>query len=341
MNKSILVSVIIPVYNVYPYLTECLESVLNQTYKNLEIIIVDDGSTDGSEKICDSYASKDPRIRLIHQKNQGVSAARNTGLDMMNGDVVAFLDSDDAYHPAFVEIMLDVLTKKQTDIVMCERVFCYTAGKMTAHLPEIDYEPTSCESYDKKSFFRKIANGFSAQSVWNNIYKNYLWKDIRFPVGHVYEDLDTTYKVLALCNTICVIDTPLYLYRKRPGSITETVSQKSISDCLLAKEHFLDFVEKNTPEIFTDEHLEKILRRHFRGMISLYGRYKKGSNDDPKFMKQLRNRIIETGSVLHIHSKDVSLKILDFLIRYCPFGIRVLYRIIYPLRNMILRFLNK
>lgn len=105
-TESPLVSVIVPVYNVKPYLNEALDSVINQTYRNQEIILIDDGSTDGSGEICDEYATRDNRIKVIHQTNQGLSAARNAGLDIMHGSVISFLDSDDAFHPQMIEIML-------------------------------------------------------------------------------------------------------------------------------------------------------------------------------------------------------------------------------------------
>ena len=121
-NKSMpIVSVIIPVYNVKPYLEESLESVINQTYKNLEIIVVDDGSNDGSEKICDEYAPKDDRIKIIHRKNGGLSVARNTGLDNMNGEYIAFLDSDDIYHPAMIQEMLLPLLYNKADCAVCKQ----------------------------------------------------------------------------------------------------------------------------------------------------------------------------------------------------------------------------
>ena len=111
MVKGGIVSIIIPVYNVAPYLVEALDSVVHQSYGNLEIIIIDDGSTDGSAEICDDYARRDRRIRLIHQENKGIGAARNVGLDIMNGEAVAFLDSDDAYDPDFIEAMVSAMAR--------------------------------------------------------------------------------------------------------------------------------------------------------------------------------------------------------------------------------------
>lgn len=126
-----LVSVIIPVFNSKVYISEALDSVINQTYKNLEIIIIDDGSTDGSGKICDEYAEKDNRIRVFHQKNIGVSAARNAGLDLAAGDFLAFLDSDDAYELTFIDSMMTAMIQNNADIVMCRYTEHKTTGKMS------------------------------------------------------------------------------------------------------------------------------------------------------------------------------------------------------------------
>ena len=131
-----LVSVIIPVYNVRPYLNEALDSVLDQSYENLEIIIIDDGSTDGSSELCDEYGKKDARICVIHQDNRGLSAARNAGLDHMTGDLVAFLDSDDAYDPEYILTMLSAMYPQNAafsepvDVVVCKYTVHYSTGEM-------------------------------------------------------------------------------------------------------------------------------------------------------------------------------------------------------------------
>lgn len=135
------VSVIVPVFNVKSFLPEALDSLLAQTYQKLEIILVDDGSNDGSEKICDAFAKNDGRIRVIHKQNEGVSAARNTGLSVMHGEVVAFLDSDDAFHPEFVRTMLTAMQTEDADMAICkyslyktERKMCYS-GHLTRFPP--------------------------------------------------------------------------------------------------------------------------------------------------------------------------------------------------------------
>ena len=138
-----LVSIIVPVYNVAPYLREALDSIVNQTYKDLEILIIDDGSTDGSSAICEEYASKDPRIRLIHQSNKGLSGARNTGLEHATGDYVAFIDSDDSVSPVFIESLVNAMTSSSASIAVCKFSIINTSGSMTgvaasSLIPSID-----------------------------------------------------------------------------------------------------------------------------------------------------------------------------------------------------------
>lgn len=257
MDNSILVSVIIPVYNVASYLVEALDSVVHQTYENLEIIVIDDGSTDGSGKMCDEYAEKDRRFRVIHQENRGLSAARNVGLDIMTGEVVAFLDSDDAFHPDFIRTMIDAMRQKSADLVVCKFVVFHTSGLMRFEGNEKEKPTIDSGEYDSITVLRALADGMINDSVWNMLYHRKLWENIRYPVGHVYEDTDTTFKIFNLCNTIYVLDQPLYLYRKRSMSITETHSPQNISDRISALFHFETFVKEHTPEIFSEEQLKK------------------------------------------------------------------------------------
>ncbi len=131
MENSVLVSVIIPVFNTAQYLVEALDSAIHQTYEKLEIIIIDDGSTDDSGKMCDEYARIDERVVVVHQHNSGLSVARNVGLNMMTGEAVAFLDSDDAYHPDFIRIMVEALIREKTDLVVCRYITHSETGNMT------------------------------------------------------------------------------------------------------------------------------------------------------------------------------------------------------------------
>ena len=164
MNNTPLVSVIIPVYNVAPYLREALDSVIYQTYTNLEILVIDDGSTDGSGAICDEYARRDSRIRVVHQENKGLSTARNIGLDMMTGDIVAFLDSDDAFDHRMVEVMLNEM--HHADIAVCG--FSVHRGMMRMHPKE---SRNRRRILSRTEALREIMNGRMETAPWNKLYK--------------------------------------------------------------------------------------------------------------------------------------------------------------------------
>ena len=337
MKSDILVSIIIPVYNVSSFLVESLDSVLQQTYSNLEVIIVDDGSSDGSAEICEKYAKRDHRIRLIHQSNQGLSSARNRGLDIMTGDVVAFLDSDDAYTPSFIYAMISVMHKEQADIVTCRALKRYTKSRMRIFDHDLMNQSHSIKVLNRNEALRALSDGLISHGVWNKLYKRHLWENIRFPVGHVFEDLDTTFRILAHSDKICILEQQLYLYRQHSTSITKTFSQHNISDRILAEEHFLSFIRSSTPAVYTEEDVNKRLLHRFRMMIYLYGKYILKAEDDPEFEAKLRRKILKLGKEIGIHSAGFPMKIRYYLICYCPQVVKLAYHTIYPIRNWIRR----
>ena len=179
-----LVSVIIPIYMIDRYVGICVESVINQTYTNLEIVIVDDGSTDGSGGICDEYAQRDRRIRVIHQENRGLSAARNTGLDKVSGEYIAFLDSDDAYRPDYVETMMRFMISDEPDLVLSRYEDCRTTGKLEGNGGKDggkEVHPSILPGvYDRAGALRGLAEGTISPNIWNRIYRRKLWNSIRF-----------------------------------------------------------------------------------------------------------------------------------------------------------------
>jgi glycosyltransferase involved in cell wall biosynthesis len=246
-----LVSIIIPIYNVAAYIEESLESVIYQTYCNLEILLVDDGSTDGSGKMCDEYEKRDSRIRVVHQDNRGLSAARNTGLNMMSGDAVAFLDSDDALMPDYIEKMVATMVKENADLVLCKYLTYRTTGRMIGESIDKERPLIPGGIYDHISSLQAMVDGKFNHSAWNKLYSRKLWDSIRYPEGQVYEDIATTFKIVSRCDKICVLDDPLYRYRKRPGSILETHSSKNVNDWLSSCSLFEAFVEHNIPDVFS------------------------------------------------------------------------------------------
>ena len=180
-EKDMLVSIVIPVYNVRPYLTQALDSVLHQSYKSLEIIIIDDGSTDGSSEICDAYAAKDARVLVVHQTNKGLSAARNAGLDLITADVVAFLDPDDALHESFVEELLSAMIREKADLAICRYTSHRTDGLLNAEGNRKTMPSIASGTYDRIETLRALADNRINVHVWNKLYRGELWKEIRFP----------------------------------------------------------------------------------------------------------------------------------------------------------------
>jgi exopolysaccharide biosynthesis predicted pyruvyltransferase EpsI/GT2 family glycosyltransferase len=270
-NKG-LISVIVPVYNVEKYISKCIDSIINQSYKNLEIILVDDGSKDNSGVICDNYALKDKRIKVIHKKNGGLSSARNCGIDAANGDYFGFVDSDDWIDKDMYYSLLDSLIKNESDIAICG-YYEYCNNKVRFH---------SCcvgeTIYDNKEAMAKLIqdNTFGNFAV-NKLYKKQLFKEIRYPVGMNMEDLGTTYKLFSEAKRISVIESPMYYYFvKREGSILTNISLKTRFDCFeLHKLRYNDLVK-----IYPDQKdiLEKYIMNSALYFITDYRKSKNRKN---------------------------------------------------------------
>ncbi len=234
-EKPSLISIIVPVYNVERYLAACIDSVLRQTYKNFELILVDDGSTDHSGEICDRLAKTDSRMRVFHKKNGGLSDARNFGMKYAQGDYITFIDSDDAVSPRFIEILLLESLKNSADIVQCQFA-----------LREELLETGSGKSavYRGADGFRQfLMIGEVYVSSWCKLYRRELFDDISFPYGRINEDVCTTYKLLyRSAKTVC-IDRALYWHRMREGSITHTAFSDRNLEVLNVRKEIEDFLE--------------------------------------------------------------------------------------------------
>lgn len=342
MRCDCLVSVIIPVYNVRPFLKESIESVLNQTYKNLEIIMIDDGSTDGSGDICDSFAAIDRRIKILHQtKNMGLSTARNAGLDLMTGEIVAFLDSDDAYHPNYISAMMDVMNNERPDIVICRYSIHNTEKKMELTGCEI-IEPQALHGkYSRCLALQALAEGTININVWNKLYRSELWKDIRFPDGCVYEDISTVFQVINLCKCVYILDVPLYRYRIHSNSISNTWSKQKILDKMNALSQFDSFIEMNTPEVFTKEQLKRRKRDQLKWIMSLYIRYSQKAMEDGKTLgEDFRQMILGRGRLIGIESCTLNVRTAYRFISHLPWLLRFVYPIYHVLHLLTFSFID-
>ena len=248
---------VIPVYNVAPYLREALDSVVNQTYKNLQVLIVDDGSTDGSGEICDEY-KVDPRVTVIHQTHHNLSVARNTAMPLVSGDYIAFLDPDDAFHPSFIQTMLDTLLRENSDIVICNYMICYTEKKMEQSMRGVVSRSIPPGFYNRAQALDGRIDGTLNGEVWNKLYKRELWNEVRFsPDLYASADVPVSFQILYNCNSTYVIDTPLYFYRRRQESLTATFSTRIIESRILAMTYTSDFLRAHSPEVFSEQQIQR------------------------------------------------------------------------------------
>lgn len=210
-----LISVIIPVYNIEDYLRKCLISIIEQTYKNLEIIIINDGSTDNTPTICDEFAAHDNRIKVIHQENNGLSYSRNVGLDNAHGEYLGFVDGDDWIEKDMYETLYNLIIQHKADISICTHFSEFTDTTKIEFNSGVIQEFTPNEAIICLLEDIKIRN-----YLWEKLSKRELYKDIRFPVGKIFEDMAVQHKVFYNAQKVVLSCTPKYHYRIRRGSIT-------------------------------------------------------------------------------------------------------------------------
>ena len=220
-NMTDLISVIIPVYNVEGYVSQCVSSVLDQTYRNIEVILVDDGSTDKSGMIVDDFARKDQRIKVIHKENGGLSDARNAGIQAAQGSYIGFVDSDDWVEPDMYEKLYHACISHQMDIASC--------GLFREYKDKTIAEPGETIQLDRETALRYLIDGEMLHDhAWSKLYKSDLFHSVRYPKGLLYEDIRTTYKLILRSNGVAVITEPLYHYRQRKGSIVRGTFNQNI-----------------------------------------------------------------------------------------------------------------
>lgn len=245
-NEVILLSIIIPIYNVEQYLPKTLENVLDQSFEEFELILVDDGSTDNSGKICDEFAYNDSRIKVIHQENAGVSAARNTGIKVALGKYIGFVDSDDLIENNMYNIMVNIAEKECADIVQCShnRLSAVQNIKASGKVRIIDGVTFVRELFDYRGgdYTNQVA-------LWSKIYRRELFSGIHFPDGRTYEDEQETYKLCLKAKKLVLIPDELYHYVMRENSIITGVSAKKVLDKQLALIDRLDYLPKQLPDL--------------------------------------------------------------------------------------------
>lgn len=243
MNE--IVSVVVPVYNVCNYVKKCVMSIVGQTYCNLDIILIDDGSTDISGVICDELAKNDGRIRVIHQDNMGLSGARNTGLDLAYGDFIVCVDSDDIIDKTMIEKLVIAINEYDADIAACGTEYC-------SEKDEYLYEKKNSKIevlIDQMQMEALIYTEKIQTTAWGKLYKRSLFEGIRYPLGKIHEDVFTTYLLLDRSKKTVVIPEPLYIYRQVQNSIMHQKFNKKSLNGLEGAIQRANFIENKYPKL--------------------------------------------------------------------------------------------
>lgn len=241
------ISIIVPIYNVEAYLKKCIDSILNQTMENIEIILVDDGSKDKSGEICDEYKQKDDRIAVIHKKNGGLSSARNAGLKIATGELIGFIDSDDWIEPDYFHILYDGMMAYKADI----SVMHYTKVTNYNEIEFITKKKAGWVSFNRQNAMESFITGdFIGYSACNKLYRRTLFDGICYPEGMLMEDKATTYKLIHKANSVVVNESGKYHYYLRNDSIMQSQFNRKKFDSLVIHMEQIDFIDKNYPEFY-------------------------------------------------------------------------------------------
>lgn len=332
------ISVIVPVYNVEKYLNRCIDSILDQTFVDFECILVDDGSPDNCGKICDEYANKDERIRVIHKENGGLSDARNAGIESAQGEYLSFIDSDDWIHPQMLEILYDGIVKNDVMLSVC----AYEETK-----DEKPFEKIENVNFDIRNGIDFLTeDNVTAVVAWNKLYNKNLFEDIRYPIGKLHEDEFVTYKILYKAGNIAFCNEKMYMYFVNYDGITKgKITAKRIEDAICAWEERDAFIREHGLVQYRDWSEKMLLDRY--NMSYRTG----GELCSKKYRKQLLRKMRR---ILIFHGKRLGVsfkpwyyeiafpkitRILELFIianaRYKEQGIK------YCFKKIILYFLNR
>lgn len=282
-----LISVIVPIYKVEPYFDKCISSIVNQTYTNLEIILVDDGSPDQCPQMCDAWAEKDARIRVIHKENGGLSDARNAGMAVATGELMTFVDSDDWIDPDMYKHLYQRMVEDYSDIAACGVQMVWEDGTPPRILTRMGNHVLSKE----EAMQAIIEESWLKQPVWYKLYKTNLIKDILFPVGKYHEDVFWSYQAVDRANKISVSDHVGYYYLQRNGSIMgEEYSLKRL-DAIEAKVQRHAYIKENFPMMENLSAKDLWFTCIYQGQMAL----RKSSPDTVKIvMTYLKKVLLET-----------------------------------------------
>ena len=286
-----LISVIVPIYKVEPYLDRCVQSIVEQTYQNLEIILVDDGSPDNCPAMCDAWAAKDSRIKVIHKENGGLSDARNAGMDVAIGEYIAFVDSDDWVSADYINAMYRAIQNTGAEIAACDVVVAY--GHERQDSPDPDRPLRICSAEEA---IGDILTGTGFRAVaWNKLYKSSLLIQERYPVGKYHEDEFFTYRILGKAEKLVYVDWGLYYYFQRPGSIMNSMSFRHL-DALDAYLERLDFLQDRYPDLY--------LKDKFTFYFSCTAYYQYAGQDNGTEAVRMKEKIKHCRKKAHFSLQD-------------------------------------
>ena len=281
--ERIAVSVIVPIYNTRPFLEECVRSILNQQFSEpFEVLLVDDGATDGCDVRCDELAAQDKRIRVFHQENQGLSGARNTGIDAARGRYYAFVDADDVVHPGYLQALYDACEAHDAYMAICAVEDVNEDG--TSQDPPEYTLPAETGVFVGKDLLNRFyaPNGTYYTVAWNKLYRAEVWKLLHYPEGRLHEDDFVAHRLFWRCDKVVCLDAPLYNYRLRKGSICRTEMKPEAFDAvdgLADRYRFL--VENSAPRDTVDAAYAACWRRY------LFLCAKVRQNPSPKLVKAI------------------------------------------------------
>lgn len=319
-----MISIVVPIYNVEQYLKSCVDSILSQTYRNTEIILVDDGSPDNCPRICDEYAKKDERIRVIHQKNKGLSGARNTGIDNARGEYLIFVDSDDTIEHTMVEELYGYALKNDCAMVACGRNYVFEDGQIVCKITD---EVNQVYNFEDAMYEMNTFTLFD-MSAWAKIYKKELFSNIRFPEGKLSEDYYIAFKLIDLAQAVGYVAKPLYNYLQRQSSISR--NKKINHDFAYAAKEQMEYLDKKYPELSVLGHTA-----YASANLTVYDFYIKNGVKCPKEkLAEFKNAVKDNLEYIRKNSRISKAKRIQFEL----FAINVMiYNIVFVLYRKMRR----
>lgn len=307
-----MISVIVPIYNVEEYLDRCIKSIVEQTYRDLEIILVDDGSTDNCPSLCDNWEKKDARISVIHKANGGLSDARNVGIDKSRGEYIVFVDSDDYIMPKMCERLLTTLIENDADIALCNYFYDY-GGKRKDHpmaiLPGVYSGAEMVEVFFRQFYSEVVA-------AWCKIYRRNLFfgtENVRYPLGRFFEDEYTTYLLYDISHRVVIIPDALYGYMQRMESITHSYSVNIFLDTIEVLQQYAKWVQNR------DENIARLVEmrcydEYFK-ILYFGAKWRNHRKDFQPLLRKCRNFVISNGGQMLANqqaTKKLKLKYILF-----------------------------